>query len=149
MKLSPQPPTPLARHLQGVATDKPTPISAFALASKWFGNGRRVDTVQLAEDLCVSRATLYRWVGSREALLAEVIWAGVKGMMDRAELRSCCDGGQYIAEVIADFVCQVVRQPAMNAFFEREGEAAMRQLTSADGGFQLRVVEWVKGLIDA
>jgi len=88
-------------------------------------------------------------VGSREALLAEVIWAGVKGMMDRAELRSCCDGGQYIAEVIADVVCQVVRQPAMNAFFEREGEAAMRQLTSANGGFQLPVVEWVKGLIDA
>ncbi len=45
--------------------------------------------------------------------------------------RTICffDGGEYIAEVIADFVCQVVRQPAMNAFLEREGEAAMRQLT--------------------
>ena len=29
----------------------------------------------LAEDLGVSRVTLYRWVGSREHLLVEVIWS--------------------------------------------------------------------------
>ncbi|MFT5033716.1 MAG: AcrR family transcriptional regulator [Bacteroidia bacterium] len=149
MKSSPQPLTPLERDLQGVASDKPTPISAFALASKLFAKGRRVDMVQLAEGLSVSRATLYRWVGSREALLTEVVWAGAREMMDKAEAQSPCEGGEYLAEVISDFVCQVVRQPAMNAFLEREGEAAMRLLTLADGGFQLRVVGWAKELIEA
>ncbi len=141
--------TPLERELHGVANHKPTPRSAFAMASELFAKGRRVDMVQLAESLSVSRATLYRWVGSREALLTEVIWAGAKVIMDKAEAQSRAEGGEYVAEVVSDFVCEVVRQPAMNAFLEREGEAAMRLLTFAEGGFQLRVVAWVKDLIDA
>ena len=34
----------------------------------------RVDLVELAQICEVNRATLYRWFGSRDALLAEVLW---------------------------------------------------------------------------
>jgi len=35
---------------------------------------QRVDLVELAQICEVNRATLYRWFGSRDALLAEVLW---------------------------------------------------------------------------
>lgn len=35
---------------------------------------QRVDLVELADICEVNRATLYRWFGSRDALLAEVLW---------------------------------------------------------------------------
>jgi hypothetical protein len=37
----------------------------------------------------------------------------------------------------------------MNAFLDREGEAAMRLLTLADGGFQKRIVAWVQQLVES
>ena len=43
-------------------------------AARWL-DGRRVDMSALAEELGVNRVTLYRWVGSRDQLLVEVIWS--------------------------------------------------------------------------
>jgi AcrR family transcriptional regulator len=140
--------TPLEKQLQGGACGKASPLSAFAEASLLFARGRRLDMVQLAEKLGVSRATLYRWVGSREALLMEVVWAGVQPIIQTAEASSSAKGGAYVAEVLASFIAQVVNNAAMNAFLDREGEAAMRLLTLADGGFQKRIVAWVQQLVE-
>jgi AcrR family transcriptional regulator len=42
-----------------------------ALAARWIHDGRRLDMQGLADELGVSRATLFRHVGSREALLGK------------------------------------------------------------------------------
>ena len=39
-----------------------------------FWPGERIALGQMADELGVSRATLYRWVGARDALLLEVLW---------------------------------------------------------------------------
>ena len=44
------------------------------LARRRFLAGERLDMTALATELGVNRVTLYRWVGSREKLLVEVIW---------------------------------------------------------------------------
>src|SRR5712664_4266361 len=43
------------------------------LAARWVDEGRRLDMQGLADDLGVSRATLFRHVGSREALLGAAL----------------------------------------------------------------------------
>ncbi len=139
--------TPLERALQS-NTEKPSPKKAFALASEYFAKGQRLDMVQLAESLDVSRATLYRWVGSREALLTEVIWAGARELMTTAEQAANGCGGDFVAQVMTNFVRLAVHQPALNTFLDREGEAAVRLLTQSDSGFQPRVIAWAKDLID-
>jgi len=43
-----------------------------AVAEQYI-NGRRVDVTVVARRLGVGRATIYRWFGSREALIGEVV----------------------------------------------------------------------------
>ena len=67
--------TPLQRQLAGATATRPTALDAFRHARRTFLAGDRVDMQALARTLNVDRATLYRWVGSREQLLAEILWS--------------------------------------------------------------------------
>ncbi len=49
-----------------------------------FEAGERVDMGQLAADLGMAKATLYRWVGSREALLSQVMARLANAAFDEA-----------------------------------------------------------------
>ncbi len=60
--------TPLARRLAAGAPS-PDPMTAFRLARHWFITGRKIEIQELAAELGVNRATLFRWVGSRDELL--------------------------------------------------------------------------------
>ena len=70
---------PATKLQQQLADDlggrRPTALDAFKLARRWFLAGRRIDMSALADELGVNRVTLYRWVGSREQLLVEVVWS--------------------------------------------------------------------------
>jgi AcrR family transcriptional regulator len=48
---------------------------AIKLARKRFLQAERIDMSALADELGVNRVTLYRWVGSRDQLLVEIIWS--------------------------------------------------------------------------
>src|SRR4051812_44601152 len=67
------------RLQRALADDAPprrsTPLDAFLLARRKFLAAERLDMSGLADELGVNRVTLYRWVGSREQLLVEVIWS--------------------------------------------------------------------------
>jgi len=67
--------TRLRRQLVGATTARPTALDAFRHARRTFLDGDRVDMQALARTLNVDRATLYRWVGSREQLLTEILWS--------------------------------------------------------------------------
>ena len=47
---------------------------ALRLARRKFLAAQRIDMTALASELGVNRVTLYRWVGSRDALMVEVLW---------------------------------------------------------------------------
>ena len=57
-----------------VARTRPTPRDAFRLARRTLLDGQRLDMQALAGQLGINRVTLYRWVGSREQLLVDVLW---------------------------------------------------------------------------
>src|SRR5690348_8179422 len=44
---------------------RPDPMTAFRIARRWFQAGRRIEMQELAAELGVNRATLFRWVGGR------------------------------------------------------------------------------------
>ncbi len=67
--------TPLRRQLTQASPARPTALDAFRHARRTFLGGDRVDMQALARSLGVNRATLYRWVGSREQLLTEILWS--------------------------------------------------------------------------
>src|SRR3954466_10404854 len=76
-------PTILERHLAGEEAARATPRDAFALAQRAFDAGERVDMHAIATELGVSRTTLYRWVGSKELLIGEVLWAREAATLER------------------------------------------------------------------
>lgn len=133
--------TPLERQLAGGAAGRPTALDAFVAARRGFQAGERLDMQALAAGLGVNRATLYRWVGSRELLLREVVWSLTRRTLaDRAD-------GEPLAETLTRFVRDVLAHPGMHRFVAEEGEAALRLLTMRGGGYQQRLIALVREMI--
>jgi AcrR family transcriptional regulator len=142
--------TPLQERLAGGG--RPDPLTAFRSARRAFQAGRRVDMSGLAVALGVNRATVYRWVGSREELLSEIIWSlasrTIESAADRARELAAADPGHpsELAVRLTLFVEDTLAHPGMRRFLAEEGEFAMRLLTLESGGFRARLVALVDAL---
>ncbi len=140
--------TALQRQLAGAGPEpKASAVDVFDLARARFMAGERVEMGAIAEELGMNRVTVYRWVGSREQLLVEVLWSLAEPTLERERARVTETGGERVVRILTDFIVAVLSNPGMNRFVEHEGELAMRLLTRADAGFQPRLVEWVHGLL--
>jgi AcrR family transcriptional regulator len=127
----------------------PTPLDALRLArERWLVSGR-VDMGELAAALGVSRATLYRWVGSRERLLGEVIWTFAQRAMADAQARATGSGADYVAAVVEDYLTQSLRFDPVRRFVRQDPEYALRVLASKHSQMQRRSVGATKELLDA
>ena len=128
---------------------RPTALDAFLRARTRFQACERIDMSSLAEDLGVSRVTLYRWVGSRDALLAEVIWSLARRTLDNIEAEVEATGSERIVRVITRFLDDVITNPGMKRWLGEEGESAMRLLTRHETGFQPRLIDAVEEMLRA
>jgi AcrR family transcriptional regulator len=126
---------------------RPTALDAFLRARKRFQACERVDMSGLAEELGVSRVTLYRWVGSRDALLVEVIWSLARRTLDNIEADVEATGSERLVQVVTRFLDDVITNPGMKRWLSEEGESAMRLLTRHETGFQPRLIEAVQDML--
>ena len=140
--------TPLQDQLEG-SSRRPTALEAFQLAKRAFLAGRRVDMGVLARELGVNRATLYRWVGSRDRLLVEVLWS--LGRRTFEQLLSEPDvvraGRTRSASVIDAWLHAVIGSTGMQTFVENEGELALRLLTTRASDYQSRLLDYIHALV--
>jgi AcrR family transcriptional regulator len=126
---------------------RPTALDAFLRARRRFLACERVDMSAIAEELGVSRVTLYRWVGSRDALLVEVIWSLARRTLDNIEARERHTGAERIVRIVTRFLDDVITNPGMQRWLAEEGESAMRLLTRHDTGFQPRLIDAMHDLL--
>lgn len=130
------------------ADRRPTPVDAFRAARATFIAPQRLDMQVLAAQLDISRATLYRWVGSRDDLLVEILWSLTDRTISR-RLREAPHGQrERLASVLGQFVRDSVTFPGMVRFLDEEGDYAVRLLTIADHGFHPRLVSLLTALIE-
>jgi AcrR family transcriptional regulator len=127
--------------------DRPTALDAFLRARKRFLASERVDMSSLAQELGVSRVTLYRWVGSRDALLVEVIWSLARRTLDNIEAAVDETGAERIVRIVTRFLDDVITNPGMQRWLAEEGESAMRLLTRHETGFQPRLIDAMHDLL--
>jgi AcrR family transcriptional regulator len=145
--------TPLQRQLDGTVTARPTALDAFRQARRTFLTGDRVDMQALARALSVDRATLYRWVGSREQLLAEILWSLIDPTITRLREAHCHSGPPEVpgqspaAAVVTGTVRAVIANPGMQRFIDREGELALRLLTTKASDFEARLIDLIGDLV--
>jgi AcrR family transcriptional regulator len=119
------------------------------LARRRFLAAERVDMGALAQELGVNRVTLYRWVGSRDRLLVEVVWELASDALAAAAARAQGDGAERVVSTLTRLLDTVIANPGMRRWLAEEGEHAMRLLTRRDGGFQPRLIAAVEALLEA
>lgn len=137
------------RTLAAVPVPAATRELALAEARAMFGRGERIEMGALAEHLGVNRVTLYRWVGSREALLAELLWErmerGLRRADDRAR-RAGKHGTHRLSTVLLGVFAAAGTGSAERVFAQREGALAMRVMTS--GVVHDRMIDWLATAIE-
>jgi len=112
---------------------RPTRQDALALARDAFLEEARVEIGVLAAQLSISRVTLYRWFGSREQLLEQLLvrLAGEFIEPARVEARGVGD------ERVVDFARRIMNATAyfqpLRTFVEREPQLALRLLIGESG----------------
>ncbi len=109
--------------------------------------GRRVDVQAIAAELGLGRATIYRWFGSREKLLGEVIIRATDPVLAECGKGLAGKGGPGLLETFDRFNRTLADAPALRSFMEQERDAALRIIASGAGIVQPRIVELITGLI--
>jgi AcrR family transcriptional regulator len=110
--------------------------------------GRRVDVQAIAAELRLGRATIYRWFGSRETLIGEVIVRAAEPLLESARAGAPGRGGRALLETFDRFNRSLADAPALRQFVEQERDAALRIITSGAGVVQPRMVASIAGLIE-
>jgi AcrR family transcriptional regulator len=142
-------PTPLALALLDESRGRrPTPLDALALARRKFLKGERIEVGALARELGVGRATLFRWIGSRELLIGEVLWSLYLPILDQARAQTRGHGAAYIARVCRRAMDAILDFAPLKPFIEQDPEYALRILTSKTSTVQARSIEFVRTLIE-
>ena len=140
----------IGRPVKGGKRGRPataSPEDVLALVTELYLDGQRVDVTVVAARLGLGRATIYRWFGSREALLGEVIARQLELLVvrKRAEVRR--RGAAGVLEVLDRVNQTLTRSRAVRRLLEQE-RYAMRILTSSAGVVEPRAVACVQALIE-
>lgn len=134
-------PTLLSRQLRDSTERKRVgPMDVFERArDKWL-RGEKVEIATLAEELGVSRVTIFRWIGSRELLMGEVIWSLCKPLWQKALAEAQGSGPDYMAEVSFNIMSLILQAEPLRVFLDQDSEYALRILTSKTSVVQANIV---------
>jgi len=117
-------------------------------AARHFLAGERIDVQAICAELGLSRATVHRWCGSRDAVIGEVMVRLVTPLFRRIARDSRRDAGTQLVDVFERQLRALADDPAFRRFLENERGAAQRILTASDGVVEPRVVALIQEAID-
>jgi len=120
-----------------------------AAATARYLRGQRVDVLSIASELGVGRTTIYRWFGTREELIGEILPRVTKPLLDQARAEARGRGADRLVDTFDRFNRSLVAAPALREFVDRERDAAVRIITSGAGNVQRRNVEMITEVIEA
>ena len=122
----------LSQALANMDRPQPTPLGVFKLARKYWLDGRRISIGDLAKEVGVSRVTLYRWVGSREGLIEEILWSFAKPTFENAIEATPGHGVKHILGVHRHFMSALADFDPLRRYVSDNPTAAIRIQTSKD-----------------
>jgi AcrR family transcriptional regulator len=122
------------------------PEEAITAATRIYLRGETLDMSALAADLGIGRATLYRWVGNREDLLASVLAEGTELTFRAAIKGANGQGVALIIDCLRRFMNSVLTTPALKALTAREPMLFLR-LATMPGAIEGRAVQLVGELL--
>jgi AcrR family transcriptional regulator len=121
-----------------------------AAAARWIQEGRRLDMQGLADELGISRVTLFRRVGSREALLSKALWMLAQCTLDTAAARweaERPEGALHTPGTGRHVNAIVSQSEGLRRLLDDEPALAIRVLTDPRGQVQAGTVAFVEELL--
>jgi AcrR family transcriptional regulator len=138
-------PDPVKRRGRPAAASREDVLGA---AMHRYLRGHRVDVQAIAAELGLGRATVYRWFGSREGLIGEVLARAADPLLDAAREGARGRGGEALLDTFDRFNRSLADAPALLRFVEQERDAAVRIITAGDGYVQPHIVARVREVIE-
>ncbi len=120
------------------------------LAARWVHEGRRLDMRGLADELGVSRATLFRYAGGREALLGKALWLLTERTLEAAAARWEAERpeGELHTPGTGRHINVIVSQSSgLRRLLDDEPALTLRVLTDPLGPVQPGIVAFVETLL--
>ena len=117
-----------------------------AAAAHWLESGRRLDMQGLADELGLSRATLFRHVGGRETLIGHAYALLTRRLLDRALRRAerpGTSGDLRCARFGREMNRETVRDPGLRRLLADEPALTLRVLTDPRGPVQPLIVAFL------
>ncbi len=139
--------TRLAKALREAPPVRATPLDLYQLARRDWLAGERIDIGALAARLNIGRATAFRWVGSRDLLLSEILWSLCDELMTATATTQRGRGAHRVAAICEAAIRALVDFEPLRRFVRSDPEYAVRLLTSKLGPVQGRAIERVRGLL--
>jgi AcrR family transcriptional regulator len=126
---------------------RPNPQDALDLARAAFLAGERVEIGVLAAQLSISRVTLYRWFGTRDKLIEQVLvqLAGVFAAAAEAEAEGV--GDERILDFARRIMTATVHSQPLRGFVEREPQLALRLLIGERGGVHASITQALSDVV--
>jgi AcrR family transcriptional regulator len=119
-----------------------------ALARRRFLAGERLSLDELAAELGISRATVFRWAGNAELLTAEVIASIVEDTFHRSVREARGRGAERIIDATARGLRYIATSEPYRAFISRDPQKALRIVASKEAPVQSRTIALNQGLIE-
>jgi AcrR family transcriptional regulator len=110
--------------------------------------GRRIDIQAIAGELGVGRPTIYRWFGSREDLIGEVLVRAAEPLLDAARAEARGRGGRALLDTFDRFNRSLAEARSLRQFVGQEHDVALRIIFAGDGKVQPRIVNRIVALIE-
>jgi len=133
--------TPLALALANSKRPQATPLEVFKLARRRWLDGKKISFGQLAQEIGVSRGTLYRWVGKKDLLMDEIFWSLTGPAFERAVRETPGQGIDHIVNVHRHFMVAILSFAPMQQFIKDDPSYAFRILTNFSSGVSQRIVK--------
>lgn len=125
-----------------------TAADLLALARRRFLAGERLSLEELAAELQVSRATVYRWAGNAELLAGQVIAGMVEDTFRRSVREAKGTGADRIIDATARGLHYIATSAPYQTFIKRDPEKALRIVASKEAPVQSRTIALNQGLIE-
>ena len=125
-----------------------SPQDVVRVVREQYLRGDRVDVTVVARQLGLGRATIYRWFGSREALISEAIFQEFELLLAEKRKGVKGSGAEWLLDVLDRINRALSHSSALRRLLEQERQVGLRLLTSSGGGVQPRVVACVRELIE-
>jgi AcrR family transcriptional regulator len=132
------------------ATVDPRPDRVVTLAARWIHDGRRLDMQGLADELGMSRQTVFRRAGGRQELLSKALWVLTERTLVTAAMRweAQRPDGELHAPGTGRHINALVSQSAgLRRLLDDEPALALKVLTDPHGLIQTGVVAFTEKLL--